>query len=72
MLTQDRALLAHLLANSAAKSCCIITELTLSIPSSFFSEEYVGMNSVYGFCNGNVSAAVEKYRERFSQRIPGR
>ena len=29
---------------------------------SFSYEEYADMHFVYGFCNGNTTAAVEEYR----------
>jgi hypothetical protein len=40
---------------------------------SFFYEEYADMHFVYGFCNGNTTAAVEEYRLRYPRRrIPDR
>jgi len=40
---------------------------------SFSYEEYADMHLVYGFCNGNTTAAVEEYRLRYPrQRIPDR
>src|SRR5215470_8490081 len=40
---------------------------------SFSYEEYADMHFVYGFCNGNTTAAVEEYRLRYPRRrIPDR
>jgi hypothetical protein len=39
----------------------------------FFYEEYADMHFVYGFCNGNTTAAVEEDRLRYPRRrIPDR
>ena len=39
----------------------------------FSYEEYADMHFVYGFCNGNTTAAVEEYRLRYPRRrIPNR
>jgi len=39
----------------------------------FFYEEFADMHFVYGFCNGNTTAAVEEYRLQYArQRIPDR
>ena len=40
--------------------------------TSFSYEEYADMHFVYGFCNGNTTAAVEEYRLRYRRRIPDR
>ena len=40
---------------------------------SFSYEEYADMHFVYGFCNGNTTAAVEEYWLRYPRRrIPDR
>jgi len=39
----------------------------------FSYKEYADMHFVYGFCNGNTTAAVEEYRLRYPRRrIPDR
>ena len=41
------------------------------MPFVFSNVEYCDMHFVYGFCNGNVRAAVEEYQRRFpDRRIP--
>ena len=35
---------------------------------SFSYEEHADMHFVYGFCNGNTTAAVEEYRLRYPRR----
>jgi len=43
------------------------------MPFVFSNVEYCDMHFVYGFCNGNVRAAVEEYQRRFpDRRIPSR
>jgi len=43
------------------------------MPFVFSHVEYCDMHFVYGFCNGNASAAVEEYQRRFpDRRIPSR
>jgi len=43
------------------------------MPHIFTNAEYADMMYVYGFCDGSATAAVEKYRRRFSmRRIPDR
>ena len=43
------------------------------MPFVFSHVEYCDMHFVYGFCNGNASAAVEEYRRRYpKRRIPSR
>lgn len=39
--------------------------------ASFTPQEYADMHFVYGFCNGNSSAAVREYQSRFpNRRVP--
>lgn len=43
------------------------------MPHTYSNLEYANMVFVYGFCNGNATAAVEEYRRRFQhRRIPGK
>ena len=43
------------------------------MPFVFSDVEYCDMHFVYGFCDGNASAAVEEYQRRFlDRRIPSR
>ena len=43
------------------------------MPFVFSHVEYCDMHFVYGFCDGNASAAVDEYRRRYPERrIPSR
>jgi len=43
------------------------------MPFVFSHVEYCDMHFVYGFCDGNARAAVDKYQRRFpDRRIPSR
>ena len=43
--------------------------ISLSImPATFSNEEYADILFVYGFCNGNASAAAREYRRRYPNR----
>jgi len=43
------------------------------MPFVFSHVEYCDMHFVYGFCEGNASAAVDEYQRCFpDQRIPSR
>jgi hypothetical protein len=43
------------------------------MPFVFSHVEYCDMHYLYGFCDGNARAAVDKYQRRFSDgRIPSR
>ena len=49
----------------------MIVQWAVTVNMSFSYEEYANMHFVYGFCNGNATAAVEEYRLRYPwQRIP--
>ena len=43
-------------------------ERFVKMPCTFTHEEYVDMVYVYGYCNGNANAAVDKYRRRYPLR----
>ena len=53
-------------------NCACVTVSCLhgvaSIPFVFSHVEYCDVHFVYGFCNGNVHAAVEEYQRRFPDR----
>ena len=38
------------------------------MPFLFSHVEYCDMHYVYGYCDGNASAAVNKYRRRYPER----
>ena len=38
------------------------------MPFLFSHVEYCDMNYVYGYCDGNASAAVNEYRRRYPER----
>jgi hypothetical protein len=40
----------------------MIVQWAVTVNMSFSYEEYSDMRFVYGFCNGNTTAAVEEYR----------
>jgi len=39
------------------------------MPFLFTHVEYCDMHYVYGYCDGNASAAVNEYRRRYPERI---
>ena len=50
-----------------------VTERFVKMPRTFTHEEYADMVYVYGYCNGNANAAVDKYRRRYPlRRTPNR
>jgi hypothetical protein len=48
------------IANTAVISCC--DDCAVTVKMSFSYEKYADMHFVYGFCNGNTTAAVKEYR----------
>ena len=42
------------------------------MPFQFSNVEYCDMHYVYGYCDGNASAAVNEYRRRYPERIPSK
>jgi hypothetical protein len=58
--------LAHELANSALRLCCITAEVTVKMPFKFSSEEcneYMGVHFVYRFCSDNAIGVIEVYQQ---------
>ena len=51
----------------------MVAYVVAKMPFVFTHVEYCDMHFVYGFCDGNARAAVDKYRRRFpDRRIPSR
>jgi len=50
-----------------------VMERFVKMPRTFTHEEYADMVYVYGYCNGNATAAVDEYRRRYPlRRTPNR
>ena len=60
----------------SVNSACVTVSCLQGVarmPFVFSHVEYCDMHFLYGFCNGNAHAAVEKYQRRFpDRRIPSR
>ena len=60
----------------SVNSACVTVSCLQGVartPFVFSHVQHCDMRFVYGFCNGNVHAAVEEYQRRFpDRRIPSR
>ena len=54
-------------ANRCRQVCSLLLQYC-NMPLTYSNIEYCDMIFIYGFCNGNASAAAEEYRRRYQDR----